>query len=96
MEGLTVWDVANPRQPSRTLDGHTWPVYGLAFTPDSRRLVSASADKTARVWDVAAVRELHVYQWHQSWMTCLAMAPDGLTVATGGEDKTITIWDVPD
>jgi WD40 repeat protein len=83
-------------QPTRSLDGHTLPVYGLAFTPDGRRLVSAGADKTARVWDVATGRSLHEFLWHQSWVTCLAMSPDGLTVATGGEDKSIAVWDVPE
>jgi len=68
----------------------------LAFTPDGRRLVTASADKTARIWDLPSRRELHVCQWHKSWITCLAMARDGLTVATGGEDKSISIWDVPE
>jgi WD40 repeat protein len=93
---VSVWELANPKLTSQILNGHTWPVYGLAFTPDGRRLVTASADKTARIWDVSSGRELHVYQWHKSWMTCLAMAPDGLTVATGGEDRMISIWDVPE
>jgi WD40 repeat protein len=44
-----IWDLASPKQPPRILTGHTWPVYGLAFTPDGRRLVTASADKTARI-----------------------------------------------
>jgi len=93
---INLWNPAQPNQPPRALDGHSLPVYGLAFTPDGRRLVSAGADKTARVWDVATGRTLHEFLWHQSWVTCLAMAPDGLTVATGGEDKVVSVWDVPE
>jgi WD40 repeat protein len=78
------------------LGGHTWAVYGLSFTPDGRRLISASADGTARVWDVARACERHAFRWHRKWLTCLAVAPDGLTAATGSEDRTICIWDLAD
>src|SRR5262249_42230234 len=37
--------------PLKALSGHTGAVRALAFTPDGRRLVSASDDGTARVWD---------------------------------------------
>ena len=36
----------------RTLEGHTGAVYDVAFSPDSRFLVSASADDTCKVWRV--------------------------------------------
>ena len=53
---INLWDPAKPEQPPRSLEGHTLPVYGLVFTPDGRRIISARADKTARVWDVASGR----------------------------------------
>src|SRR5947207_15731845 len=34
-----------------TLKGHTGDVYSASFSPDGSRVVTASADKTARVWD---------------------------------------------
>jgi WD40 repeat protein len=90
-----LWTLADSPRPV-VLEGHTWTVYGLGFTPDSRRLVTAGADHTARVWDVPTGRQLHVFQWHGTWVTCLAVSPDGLTCATGAEDRTIAIWDLPE
>jgi WD40 repeat protein len=36
-----------------TLEGHTWSVLSCAFSPDGTRVVTASYDKTARLWNVA-------------------------------------------
>jgi len=92
---VLLWATADPTRP-RTLEGHAGVVYGVGFTPDGRRLVSTGADRRARVWDVPTGRVLQEYQWHRSWVTCLAVAPDGLTVATAGEDRAIALWDLPE
>jgi WD40 repeat protein len=78
------------------LSGHTWAVFALQFTPDGRRLVSASADGSVRIWDVMRMSECQNFRWHRKWPTCLAISPDGLTVATGSADKTVVVWDMPD
>jgi WD40 repeat protein len=48
-------DVATWKE-RRTLNGHTGPITGLAFTPDGRNLISASADTTMLVWDLGDLR----------------------------------------
>jgi WD40 repeat protein len=45
-------------RPRATLTGHTDQIEGLAFSPDGKLMASASKDGTARVWDVAARKEL--------------------------------------
>jgi WD40 repeat protein len=49
---VRIWDVATGKELCR-FTGHTRGLYGLAFSPDGKLLVSASADHTALVWDVA-------------------------------------------
>jgi WD40 repeat protein len=46
-----VWDLETGRA-LRTLEGHSGYVNGLAVTPDGQRAVSASYDKTLKVWDL--------------------------------------------
>lgn len=47
-----------------TLEGHTGAVTAARFRLDGARLASASADGTAKVWDVQAGRALHTLQGH--------------------------------
>ncbi len=55
-EGRTIhlYDVRRIRL-AHTFRGHEGDVKGLAFTPDGKALVSASADTTLLVWDLAGV-----------------------------------------
>jgi WD40 repeat protein len=39
------------------LEGHTGYVFGVAFSPDDRRIVSCSHDKTVKVWDAGTGQE---------------------------------------
>ena len=51
---IRLWDVATRRDICR-VQAHRSGISALAFSPDGRRLLSASADATALVWDVAAL-----------------------------------------
>jgi RNA polymerase sigma factor (sigma-70 family) len=55
LENVGVWDVLTG-QFAHTFGGHRCWTTALAFTPDGRRLVSASEDSTAVVWDMSAVK----------------------------------------
>jgi WD40 repeat protein/serine/threonine protein kinase len=75
------------------LRGHVGEVYGVAYSPDGKSLLSAGEDGTIRLWDPASGRELHVVKAHDSCTNDLAFSPDGLRVASTSCDGTTKIWD---
>ena len=62
--------------------------------PDGRRVVSASKDKTLKVWDVETGKCLATLQGHNPTVSCVAIFPDGSRVVSGSWDKTLKVWDV--
>ena len=54
---VKIWDASNGSL-LRTLKGHSGDLISLAFTPDSRRVITASADGTVRVWNADTGKEL--------------------------------------
>jgi WD40 repeat protein len=54
----TLWDAATGKELHATT-GHLGPVGAVAYSPDSRKLLTASADWTARLWDVPNATQLH-------------------------------------
>jgi DNA-binding beta-propeller fold protein YncE len=68
-------------------------VRGVAFSPDGKRIVTASADQTAKVWDAATGRELLALKGHTSWVRGVAFSPDGKRIVTASADQTAKVWD---
>jgi WD40 repeat protein len=64
-----VWDLDSGRQ-LRTLQGHSHFVWDVAVSPDGRRAVSASDDKTLEVWDLKTGAVVATFTCDASAMCC--------------------------
>ncbi len=90
--GTMFWEVEQ-YLPLISLE-HQDKVMSAAFSPDGTRVVTASSDKTARVWDVATGKPLTRPLEHQGRVWSAAFSPDGTRVVTASDDKTARVWDV--
>jgi WD40 repeat protein len=68
--------------PPRILRGHTDHVYDIAWSPDGRRLVSTSQDRTAKIWDISSGHELLTFGGTETLpYRAVAFSPDGCRLA---------------
>ncbi|TDJ67025.1 MAG: hypothetical protein E2O39_15445, partial [Planctomycetota bacterium] len=60
--------------------------------PDGSRIVTASSDRTARLWDSEG-KEVAVLAGHTEWVLHAAFSPDGSRIVTASGDATARLWD---
>ena len=75
------------------IPGHRGWVWKAAYSPDGTRIVTASADKSARIWDALTGAPLAILSGHSDSVRFAAYSPDGARVVTASRDKTARIWD---
>lgn len=96
---IKLWDVTAwkelPAPP-----GHTERCNSLAFTPDSKKLVSGGQDHLVTAWDVASAKEVRTFRGHSEPVLAIAISHDGKRLASGGgefvlgKDTNVRIWDL--
>jgi WD40 repeat protein len=64
-----------------------------SFSPDGRRVVAASADYSARVWDAETGTPLTGPLRHGAGVASASFSPDGRRVVTGSRQGTARVWD---
>jgi WD40 repeat protein len=77
------------------LKGHSGLVVALAYSPDGRTLASASADGTARLWDLNTGKLTATLQSPAARAYCVAFSPDGKSVVIGFGEPVglVQVWD---
>jgi WD40 repeat protein len=74
------------------LTGHEDVVVSASFSPDGARIVTASGDKTARVWNAASGKQIAAFKGHEDVVVSASFSPDGARIVTASFDKTARVW----
>jgi WD40 repeat protein len=108
LEGLPDAETERPEVPEADLQleggwrdlrerldlGHDGSVSSAAFSPDGKRIVTASLDKTARLWDAATGQSIGApLRGHEDAVESAAFSPNGERIVTASDDKTARLWD---
>ncbi|MCL1467148.1 AAA-like domain-containing protein [Argonema galeatum] len=75
------------------LKGHGNSVSSANFSPDGQRIVTASNDNTARVWDLSG-KQLAILKGHGNSVSSANFSPDGQRIVTASYDNTARVWDL--
>ncbi|MFO0871938.1 MAG: serine/threonine-protein kinase [Pirellulales bacterium] len=107
---VMIWDVAtrqeavrlqgqvpNPyKKPEQRLKlaMHGHAVNAVAFSPDGKRLATASGDQSIKLWDLETGAELRTLRGHAAPVTSVAFRADGEQLVSGGGDRNLMLWNV--
>ncbi len=75
------------------LRGHSSLVNDCAFSPNGCFIVSASYDKTLKIWDTISGQEKLTLKGHTDSVNACAYSPDGRLIVSASSDKTLRVWD---
>jgi WD40 repeat protein len=75
------------------LEGRSDICYSVAFSPGGDQLVSGSADRTVKLWNMQRGCLLRVMIGHSDCVLSVVYSPDGMLIASGSADGTVRLWD---
>ncbi len=75
------------------LAGHHDAVLSASYSPDGTRVVTASKDRTARIWNSLTGSTLVVLRGHMDRVASAAYSPNGKYIVTASDDGTARVWD---
>jgi RNA polymerase sigma factor (sigma-70 family) len=91
---IVLWDIDKGKELG-SLTGHKSAVYGLAFSPDGKKLASGGYDHTMRLWDLVQRKEISTTPTLTSPVYEMTFSPDGQTlIGHGVSENYIRRWDV--
>lgn len=91
-----VWELSRTQEnygvAKRSLHGHNHFVQDITLSNDGRFALTASWDKTMRLWNLATGKTESSFLGHTNDVMSVSFSPDNRLIVSGSRDKTIKVW----
>ncbi|MBP7737371.1 MAG: SH3 domain-containing protein [Spirochaetes bacterium] len=77
-----------------TPPAHAKAVFSVSFSPDGKFALSASADKTIKLWEIPACKEVRTFTGHTGSVNAVVYSQEGHEALSGSADMTMKMWDI--
>lgn len=91
---LFLWCPEKESKPIARLTGHMQLVNDVKFSPDGRKIASASFDKSIKLWDGRTGKYLSSLRGHVGAVYQISWSSDSRLIVSGSADSTLKVWDV--
>lgn len=88
---VKLWDSAG--NFIRSYTGHSAAVLSVQFSKDGQYILSSSADKTIKLWNVATGALIRTFSGHKAQVMQAVLSDDGAKIVSGSKDSTIKVWE---
>jgi guanine nucleotide-binding protein subunit beta-2-like 1 protein len=93
---VMVWELTpsddEPGYARKCLTGHNQAVQDVVTSSDGQFALSASWDKSMRLWDLNVGTSVRSFVGHTSDVNSVAFSADNRQIVSGSRDKTIRLW----
>jgi len=93
---VIVWNLTRDEEnygvARRALTGHNHFVQDVVISSDGQFAISASWDKTLRLWDIATGKTTRRFVGHTNDVLSVCFSPDNRQIVSSSRDKTIKLW----
>ena len=98
LKNIEFWDTlknqSSGRWSSQGDNGHSAPVRGVVVTSDGKRIVTASEDKSIKIWNGVTGKLLRMLSGHTTRVTALSLSPNDKYLASAGETGLVLAWEL--
>lgn len=91
---IKIWDADSEYRCIQTLQGHDHSVSSIDIVPSGELLISASRDKSIRVWEMATGYCVKTLSGHDDWVRCVKTCAEGTSIVSASNDQTVRVWDL--
>ncbi|KAL4811377.1 WD40-repeat-containing domain protein [Aspergillus unguis] len=95
-KNLIIWNLTRDEQaygyPKRSLEGHSHIVSDCVISSDGAYALSASWDKSLRLWELASGQTTRTFVGHTNDVLSVSFSADNRQIVSGSRDRTIKLW----